>query len=78
MKQHVLMENRSDFRQEPSWLRKNTVEAKRLIRKYSRDFEGSLSDKECIVLIGISRGSYYKYKQELRRIEMEDATKRTK
>ena len=57
---------------------KKSVEAKRLIRKYSRDFEGSLSDKECIVLIGISRGSYYKYKQELRRIEMEDATKRTK
>ena len=28
---------------------KKSVEAKRLIRKYSRDFEGSLSDKECIV-----------------------------
>ena len=57
---------------------KKSVESKRLIRKYSRDFEGVLSDKECIVLIGISRGSYYKYKQELRRMEMEDATKRTK
>ena len=57
---------------------KKSVESKRLIRKYSRDFEGALSDKECIVLIGISRGSYYKYKQELRRMEMEDATKRTK
>ena len=37
-----------------------------LIRKYSRDFDGTLSDAECIRLIGISRNTYYKYKSEMR------------
>ena len=45
---------------------KKSVESKKLIRKYSRTFSGTLSDKECIKLIGISRGSYYKYKRELK------------
>ncbi len=44
---------------------KKSIEAKKLIRKYSKDFEGTLGDKECIKLIGIARGSYYKYKREL-------------
>ncbi|MCR5735113.1 MAG: recombinase family protein [Lachnospiraceae bacterium] len=39
--------------------------AKEKILKYSRDFNGSLSDIECIQLIGISRNTYYKYKREL-------------
>ena len=43
-----------------------SVESKKLIQKYSRTFSGTLSDKECIKLIGISRGSYYKYKRELK------------
>ena len=42
-----------------------SVEAKKLIRKYSRDFDGSLADKDVIKLVGISRNSYYKYKREL-------------
>ena len=45
---------------------KKSVNSKRLIQKYSRDFSGILSDKECMKLIGISKGSYYKYKRELR------------
>ncbi len=45
---------------------KKSVEAKRLIVKHSKDFEGSLSDSECIRLIGCARGSYYKYKRELK------------
>lgn len=45
---------------------KKSIQAKEQIRKYSRDFEGHLNDKECIRLIGIARGSYYKYKRELR------------
>ena len=45
---------------------KKSVKSKRLIQKYSRDFFGTLSDKECIKLIGISKGSYYKYKRELK------------
>lgn len=45
---------------------KKSVEAKKLIVKYSKDFEGTLNDAECIRLIGIARGTYYKYKRELR------------
>lgn len=36
-----------------------------MILKYSKSFNGSLSDAECIKLIGISRNTYYKYKREL-------------
>ncbi|MCI8491354.1 MAG: recombinase family protein [Lachnospiraceae bacterium] len=45
---------------------KKSVISKEKIIKYSRDFGGTLNDSECIKLIGISRGSYYKYKRELR------------
>ena len=40
--------------------------AKDLIRKHSKDFEGTLSDLDCMKLIGIARGTYYKYKREMR------------
>lgn len=39
--------------------------AKEKILKYSKDFGGSLSDIECMKLIGLSRNTYYKYKKEL-------------
>ena len=45
---------------------KKSIEAKQKIRKYSKDFEGHLSDADTIKLIGISRNSFYKYKQEMR------------
>ena len=38
---------------------------KELIRKYSRDFEGTLNDGEVIKLVVISRNTYYKYKKEM-------------
>lgn len=44
---------------------KKSIEAKKKIRKYSKDFEGTLKDTEVMKLIGISRNSYYKYKREL-------------
>ena len=40
--------------------------AKELIRKYSKDFNGSLNDIDCIKLVGVSRKSFYKYKKELK------------
>lgn len=40
--------------------------AKEVIRKHSKDFDGTLSDADVIKLAGISRNSYYKYKAELR------------
>lgn len=44
---------------------KKSLKAKEEIKKYSKDFNGSLNDVEVIKLIGISRNSYYKYKREL-------------
>lgn len=48
-----------------SLVTKKSIRAKEQIRKYSKDFEGNLSDVECIKLVGIARGTYYKYKREL-------------
>lgn len=39
--------------------------AKEKIRKYSRNFEGSLPDAEVMKLTGLSRNTYYKYKREM-------------
>jgi len=45
---------------------KKSIEAKNLIRKYSNDFEGSLSDVDTMKLLGIARNTYYKYKREMK------------
>ena len=44
---------------------KKSIEAKKQILKYSKDFNGTLKDTEVMKLIGISRNSYYKYKRQL-------------
>ncbi len=44
---------------------KKAASAKEKILKYSRDFNGSLSDAECLKLVGIARNTYYRYKKEL-------------
>lgn len=44
---------------------KKSIAAKNEIKKYSKDFDGMLSDKDVIKLIGIARNTYYKYKKEL-------------
>lgn len=44
---------------------KKSIEAKKQIIKYSKNFKGTLKDIEVIKLIGISRNSYYKYKKEI-------------
>jgi DNA invertase Pin-like site-specific DNA recombinase len=45
---------------------KKGKDVKAKILMYSRDFGGSLSDKDCMKLIGIANNTYYKYKKELR------------
>lgn len=45
---------------------KKSVEAKEQIIKYSKDFQGTLDDAECMKLVGVARGTYYKYKRELK------------
>lgn len=47
---------------------KKAAPAKDQIRKYSRDFDGTLSDAECMKLIGLARNTYYKYKRELKEV----------
>ena len=45
---------------------KKSIHAKQQIQKYSRDFNGTLTDADCMKLIGVSRNSFYKYKAALR------------
>ena len=45
---------------------KKSIEAKEVILKRSKDFNGNLSDPEVMKLTGIARGTYYKYKRELK------------
>lgn len=40
--------------------------AKEVIRRHSKSFGGTLSDTECMELAKVSRGTYYKYKREIR------------
>lgn len=45
---------------------KKSIEAKKQIKRYSKDFGGQLSDMECMRMIGLARNTYYKYKRELK------------
>lgn len=45
---------------------KKSITSKKLIKQYSKEFDGSLSDNEVMKLISISRNSYYKYKREIK------------
>lgn len=45
---------------------KKSVAAKEGIKKYSKDFNGTLKDIEVMKLCEISRNSFYKYKKEIR------------
>ena len=43
-----------------------SIAGKDAIRRYSRDFEGSLGDQDVMKLTGLARNTYYKYKKEIR------------
>lgn len=45
---------------------KKSIEAKEQIIKHSKDFNGTLSDVDCMKLTGLARNTYYKYKKELK------------
>ncbi len=45
---------------------KKNIESKEKILKHSKDFGGSLNDKEVLKLTGLNRNTYYKYKRELK------------
>ena len=44
---------------------KKSIKAKEDIKKYSKDFNGSLTDVDVMKLIGVARNTYYKYKKEI-------------
>lgn len=41
------------------------IQAKRLMQKRAKAFGGDLSDADCMKVIGISKGTYYRYKKAL-------------
>lgn len=45
---------------------KKSIEAKKQIQKYSKDFDGQLADTDCMRMVGIARNTYYKYKREMK------------
>lgn len=44
---------------------KKSISMKASIKKLSRDFDGKNTDAEVIKLLGLARGTYYKYKREM-------------
>lgn len=45
---------------------KKSIQFKEQIKKYNKDFGGSLNDAETIQLLGLARNTFYKYKKELK------------
>lgn len=45
---------------------KKSIESKEQIKKYCKEFNGTLNDIECMQLLRLSRNTYYKYKRELK------------
>lgn len=45
---------------------KKATESKKLIRKYAKEFGGTLTDVQCLKLLNINRNTYYKYKSQIR------------
>lgn len=44
---------------------KKSITAKEIIKKHSKDFNGTLTDIEVMKLTGLARNTYYKYKREI-------------
>ena len=44
---------------------RKSIQAKEEIKKFAKDFGGTLADKDVIRLTGLARNTYYKYKREL-------------
>ena len=45
---------------------KKSISAKEIIKKHSKEFNGTLNDADVMKLAGLSRNTYYKYKRELK------------
>lgn len=53
-------------KQGASIITKKSIKSKQDILKFSRDFNGTLTDVDCMRMIGIARNTYYRYKAELK------------
>lgn len=49
----------------PTWTGKKSVDGKKKILAWSRDFNGSMTDAEVMKAIPLARNTFYKYKREL-------------
>ena len=47
---------------------KKSKQAKEIILKHSKDFNGTLSDKELLKLTGVAPNTYYSYKRQLKEV----------
>lgn len=47
---------------------KKAKATKEIILKHSKDFDGELSDIECMKLAGVTKKTYYRYKKELKQM----------
>ena len=46
---------------------KKSIRVKKMIKKYSKDFHGTLKDTEIMKLIQVAPNTYYKYKRMLKK-----------
>lgn len=49
---------------------KKSIDCKSIIKKHSKDFGGTLEDPDVMKLCGCSRNSYYKYKKEIKSLDI--------
>ena len=59
--------------QEENELRKSN--AFEVIKKYSRDFDGQLSDVEVMKMLDVGRNTFYRYKKEMKKLQSESQNK---
>ena len=55
----------SSYRQISFLQAASAVAAKADIKKYSKDFDGTLDDAAVMKITGLARNTYYKYKKEM-------------
>lgn len=68
-KKHVIAAknngNKVGIKKGTKLITKKSIEVKKIILSKSKDFNGTMNDRELIELLKIGRNTYYKYKKEL-------------
>lgn len=63
-----MMEKNSRSGRKKYEVRKATA-AKKKILEFSKDFNGTLDDNECMMIVGVTMTTFYKYKKELEALQ---------